>query len=60
MDPSGYQAYVAEREEAFRKEWDRQGVRIRYCIGAGQVRVIEPVEGFREERFEPEGLIGEV
>lgn len=24
IDPEGYQAYVAEREAAFRKEWDRQ------------------------------------
>ena len=24
IDPSGYQAYVAEREATFRKEWDRQ------------------------------------
>jgi metallo-beta-lactamase class B len=24
IDPEGYQAYVAEREATFRKEWDRQ------------------------------------
>jgi metallo-beta-lactamase class B len=24
IDPAGYQAYVAERESAFRKEWERQ------------------------------------
>ena len=24
IDPDGYKAYVAEREETFRKEWDRQ------------------------------------
>jgi metallo-beta-lactamase class B len=24
IDPAGYQAYVTEREAAFRKEWDRQ------------------------------------
>jgi metallo-beta-lactamase class B len=24
IDPEGYKAYVAEREETFRKEWDRQ------------------------------------
>jgi metallo-beta-lactamase class B len=24
IDPEGYRAYVAEREEAFRKEWERQ------------------------------------
>jgi metallo-beta-lactamase class B len=24
VDPAGYQAYIAEREETFRKEWERQ------------------------------------
>jgi len=24
IDPAGYKAYVAEREAAFRKEWERQ------------------------------------
>jgi metallo-beta-lactamase class B len=24
IDPDGYKAYIAEREDAFRKEWDRQ------------------------------------
>ena len=24
IDPAGYQAYVAERETTFRKEWERE------------------------------------
>jgi metallo-beta-lactamase class B len=24
IDPAGYQAYVAEREDTFRKEWERE------------------------------------